>query len=402
MNPMVAEFKSLPSLLEDVFQVLDDSARESIHPELCLSLKHIYFAGCGDSHFAPLGMELAFTKLSGLPVTPMRSMKFARYFAGNLPKLGPKMQMVVGISVSGSVVRTAEALRMGRQNGLTALGLTGNPDGKVAREAEIIMKVTVPPMEKTEGMVFPGTRTYLDTTSGSLLKEAVIPGARSYFTNQIALLVMAVRIGEVRGHLTTARANEVREQIRGLSEAIEKTIQLCDAPTKNLAEAWKDSDDYVFCGAGPNFATALFSAAKILEATGDTALGQDMEEWNHLQYFVRKPSSPTFIISAGQHDLSRATETAVAAKQIGRRVVAVAPESAQSLHEAAGNSLLIADVPEMFSPLVSCIPAGLFSAYRSDIVDEPFFRNFEGGRDFEGGGGISRIQSSDMLEEWQE
>ena len=381
MNPMVEEFKSLPGLLEDVFQVLDDSARESIHPELCLSLKHIYFAGCGDSHFAPLGMELAFTKLSGLPVTPMRSMKFARYFAGNLPKLGPKMQMVVGISVSGSVVRTSEALRMGRQNGLIALGLTGNPDGKVAREAEIIMKVTVPPMEKPEGMV--------------------IPGARSYFANQIALLVMAVRIGEVRGHLTTAKANEVREQICGLSAAIEETIQMCDAPSKALAEKWQDSDDFVFCGAGPNFASALFSAAKILEATGDTALGQDMEEWNHLQYFVRKPSSPTFVISAGKRDLSRATETAVAAKQIGRRVVAVAPKSAAGLHVAAGNSLLIADVPEMFSPLVSCIPAGLFSAYRSDLVDEPFFRNFEGGRNADGGGGISRIQTSDMLEEWQ-
>ena len=402
MNPMVEEFKSLPRLLEDVFQVLDDSARQSIHPELCLSLKHIYFEGCGDSHFAPLGMELAFTKLSGLPVTPMRAMKFARYFAGNLPKLGPKMQMVVGISVSGSVARTAEALRMGRKNGMTALGLTGNPDGKVAHEAEIIMKVTVPPMAKPEGMVFPGTRSYIDPKNGKLLKEAVIPGARSYFTNQIALLVMAVRIGEVRGHLTTAKANEVREQIRGLSEDIERTIQLCDAPAKALAAAWKDSDDFVFCGAGPNFATALFSAAKILEATGDAALGQDMEEWNHLQYFVREPSSPTFIISAGQRDLSRATETAVAAKQIGRRVVAVAPENAPGLHEAAGTSLLIADVPEMFSPLVSCVPAGLFAAYRAELIDEPFFRNFEGGRNAEGGGGISRIQTSDMLEEWQE
>ena len=381
MNPMVDEFKSLPSLLQDLFQELDDSARTSIHPELCLSLKQVYFAGCGDSHFAPLGMELAFTSLSGLPVTVMRSMKFARYFAGNLPRLGPKMQMVVGISVSGAVARTAEALRMGRQNGLTTLGLTGNPDGKVAREAEIMMKVTIPPLEKPEGVV--------------------VPGARSYFTNQLALLLMAVRIGEVRGHLTTARANEVRDQIRGLSTAIEETIDLCDAPAKALAASWLDADDYVFCGAGPNFATALFSAAKILEATGDTALGQDMEEWNHLQYFVRQHSSPTFIISAGKRDLSRAIETAVAAKQIGRRVVAVAPKRAVGLNEVADISLPIADVPEMFSPLLSCIPAGLFAAYRSELIGEPFFRDFQGGRDVEEGGGISRIQTSDMLEEWQ-
>lgn len=381
MNPMIEEFKSLPGLLQDIFQGLDESARDSIHPELCLSLKHVYFAGCGDSHFAPLGMELAFSTLSGLPVTAMRSMKFARYFAGNLPRLGPKMQMVVGISVSGAVARTAEALRMGRQNGLTALGLTGNPDGKVARESEIMMKVTVPPLPKPEGVV--------------------VPGARSYFTNQIALLLMAVRIGEVRGHMTTAKANEVRAQIRGLSADIEGTIEASEAPAQELAKSWQDAEDFVFCGSGPNFATALFSAAKILEATGDTALGQDMEEWNHLQYFVRQPSSPTFIISAGQRDLSRAEETAVAARQIGRRVAAIAPKSAVTLHETAEASLPIADVPEMFSPLTACIPAGLFSAYRSGLVGEPFFRDFKGGRDVAGGGGISRIQTSDTWQEWQ-
>jgi glucosamine--fructose-6-phosphate aminotransferase (isomerizing) len=399
---MVEEFKSLPGLLQDVFQNLDDSARNSLHPELCLSLKHVYFAGCGDSHFAPLSMELAFTSLSGLPVTVMRSMKFARYFAGNLPKMGPKMQMVVGISVSGAVARTAEALRMGRQNGITALGLTGNPDGKVARESEMMMKVTIPPMERPEGLVFPGIRGNFVHGEKAAKGEAVIPGARSYFTNQVALLLMAVRIGEVRSHLTTAKANEVREQIRGLHVAIEETIQLCDAPVKALAATWQDADDFVFCGSGPNFATALFSAAKILEASGDAAMGQDMEEWNHLQYFARKISSPTFIVSAGQRDLSRATETAVAAKQIGRRVAVVAPKRAAGLHETADASLFIADIPEMFSPLVSCIPAGLFAAYRSELLDEPFFRNFQGGRNVAEGGGISRIQTSEMLEEWQE
>jgi glucosamine--fructose-6-phosphate aminotransferase (isomerizing) len=53
----------------------------------------------------------------------------------------------------------------------------------------------------------------------------------------------------------------------------------------------------------------------------------------------------------------------------------------------------------LFSPLITAIPGELFSAYRSDILDEPFFRNFGGGRSIEGGGGISRIRESEM---WQE
>jgi glucosamine--fructose-6-phosphate aminotransferase (isomerizing) len=229
----------------------------------------------------------------------------------------------------------------------------------------------------------------------------MVPGARSYFANQLALSLMAVRIGEVRGHMTTAKANEMRAQIRGLSEAMQATIDASDTAAKDLAKAWQDAEDFVFCGTGPNFATALFSAAKILEATGDPALGQDMEEWNHLQYFVRQTGTPTFLITAGQRDLSRAEETAVAARQLGRRVVAVAPRSASTLHKTADASLFMAEVPEMFSPIVASIPASLFAAYRSGLIGEPYFRDFKGGRSIAEAGGISRIQSSDMWEEWQ-
>ncbi len=47
------------------------------------------------------------------------------------------------------------------------------------------------------------------------------------------------------------------------------------------------------------------------------------------------------------------------------------------------------------------IPGELFSAYRAAALGEPFFRNFGGGRDPEGGGGISRIRTSEYWETWK-
>jgi len=41
----------------------------------------------------------------------------------------------------------------------------------------------------------------------------------------------------------------------------------------------------------------------LLEASGDTAVGQDTEEWAPLQFFARSRSTPTFFISAGGRDL---------------------------------------------------------------------------------------------------
>jgi hypothetical protein len=37
--------------------------------------------------------------------------------------------------------------------------------------------------------------------------------------------------------------------------------------------------EFVFGGAGPLYGVAMFSAAKMLEASGDPAMAQETEEW---------------------------------------------------------------------------------------------------------------------------
>ena len=54
---------------------------------------------------------------------------------------------------------------------------------------------------------------------------------------------------------------------------------------------------------------------------------------------------------------------------------------------------------EVFSPLVTSIPIELFAATRAELLGESYFRGFGGGRSQEGGGGISRIRTSDMLDD---
>jgi glucosamine--fructose-6-phosphate aminotransferase (isomerizing) len=266
---------------------------------------------------------------------------------------------------------------MAKQVGAATLALTANPAGLVGSAAETVLTVQAPAFPEQPGFV--------------------TPGVRSYTANQIALCLIAIYLGEVRGKLSLEDANALRTELAGLAEAAARTIDAADAEARVLANEWSDAVDFVFNGAGPNFAAALFSAAKMLEATGDASVGQDTEEWAHLQYFARNNATPTFIISAGGRDLSRANEVAAAAQAVGRRVVAVAPLTANSLHSAAQRSLPFADgIREMFTPIISAIPCELFAAYRSDVIHEPFFRAFGGGRSIEGGGGISRIRTSEM------
>lgn len=378
---MIEQIHSLPELLNQVYEPLDDTIRRKVDHELCLSAKRLYVVGCGDSHHAALSTELAFESLTKLPDDPMTSMLFARYAAGFIPQSGPKTNVVIGISVSGAVSRTAEALRMGRQAGATTLALTATPGSPLANEADVVLDVPVP--------------SFPDPV------DVVIPGVRSYFTSQVGLYLIAVRMAEVRGALTNAEAAAYRAKIRDFTGLVSQTIEECDAVARKAAQAWSAEQEFVLAGSGPNYASGLFVAAKILEASGDSALGQDVEEWAHLQYFAKKVGTPTFIISAGDRDLSRAEEIGVAAKQIGRQLAVISPQSASNLIASADFHFPIPQVKEMFSPLITAIPGELFAAYLAEEKKEPYFRAFKGGRDVEGGGGISRIRTSETWQEWR-
>jgi glucosamine--fructose-6-phosphate aminotransferase (isomerizing) len=343
--------------------------------KLCRSLERLYVTGCGDSHHAAVACELAFHELAGLPSLALSALPFSRYTVPFLPQRG--RTAVVGISVSGEVSRTVEALRLARQAGATTIALTGNPNSRLAQAADYVLPAKVTP-----------------------LHQLPTPGVRSFVASILILYLAAVRMGELRGRLAGDATDAARCELLGLAEAVEATVECNASAAKDLAARWTDAEEYVFLGGGPNYGTALFCAAKVLEASGEMAVGQDIEEWTHLQYFGRVESTPTFVIDAGGRCRSRAREAAVAAKAIGRRVAAVVPQHEGEITAQADVVLAIhGKVREAFSPLLYSLPGMLFADYRSQALGEAYFRGFGGGRSAEGGGGISRIRTSHIQEE---
>lgn len=376
MNPMVAQIQSLPELIRGVVPSYTDNIRRTLSGDFCRSIQHIYLTGCGDSHHASIGSQLAFKVLTGITTEAMTSLQFSRYTADTLRDV--ERCLVIGASVSGEVSRTVEGLLLARKAGAKTLALTAAPNSRIAKAADFIVDTTQPPFADPAGII--------------------IPGMRSYVANQAGLLLIAIHFGEQCGSLSVDEAEKLRIEVSALGDAAEFTIRKNEALTKKLAEDWSEADEFIFCGSGPNYASALFSAAKILEATGDPATGQDTEEWAHLQYFAKKVATPTFILTSGDRDASRAGEIVTAAHAIGRRVAVAAPLSATAFLSKADVQLPLADgIREMFSPVISAIPASLFAAYRAELLKEPYFRDFGGGRSQEGGGGISRIRTSETL-----
>jgi len=375
-NPMIAQIKSLPDLVRQVVPAYADNIATSLTRAFCQSFDHLYLMGCGDSHHVGLATQLAFRELSGIETEALTAMQFARYTSDTLHD--PQRCLVAGASVSGEVSRTLEGMLMARKAGAQVLALTATPSSRIARAADVIVDTTQPAFKDPEGMV--------------------IPGVRSFVANHVGLLLVALHLGEQRGRLTGEEVAQLRREINHLGDAIEATIEENDRLVKDLADEWQSENEFVFCGSGPGYAAALFSSAKILEASGDAAIGQDLEEWAHLQYFARNVSTPTFVISAGERDGTRAVEVVTAAQMIGRRVAVISPQEKLSMFPMDVVKIPIANsVREMFQSILTILPGSMLAAYRAETLSQTYFRDFGGGRSKEGGGGISRIRTSGTL-----
>jgi len=352
---MIAQVESLPELIRGEFDELDTRVRRLLNHNEYLSVKRIVLTGCGDSHMAGLASELAFEQIAGVPTDALTAMQAGRYAAPYFDRMFPRNPLVVGISVSGTVARTREALVMARKSGALTVALTGNPASPLASAAEKILACVVPDF-------------------------AAAPGVRSYRISLLALYLLAIRIAEIRGRLTQDEANAMRSQLKGTADSIAATIAAIKDPARQLAEVAAKHHNFVFVADGPNYATALFSAAKLMEAAGRHAAGQDTEEWAHLQYFVNDdPATPTFIISPGGRGHGRAAELIEPLKRIGRTIVAVVPEGDTAIAGSADWVLpVVGAVPEIFSPMVYAVAGELFSAHLSEAIGEPPFRRFQG------------------------
>jgi glutamine---fructose-6-phosphate transaminase (isomerizing) len=359
MNYFRDQILTLPTLIRDVTEPFAAEAARVLDTALAATTQRVHVVGCGDSYFAALATELAFAQLTDLPARAYNAMSFSRYSSGMLAGVGDS---VIGVSVSGGVTRTIEGVLRAAARGATTLAITSSDQTPIAKAAARVLTTKAPDVPNAAGVQ--------------------VPGARSYFSSLVMLYACAIRLGEARGAFTKARADDWRTALAATADAAQNTIERADASARALAEeTLAHSGDFVFCGSGPNFGTAQYCAAKMLEATGDAAIGQDIEEWAHLQYFAKTPATPTFMLSTGERDRGRVDEVRTAMRAIGRRVI----------------ELPSADCPEIFSPLVLCLPAMLFAAHRAELLGEPYFRAFRGGRSIEDGGGISRIRTSELI-----
>ena len=286
-NAMCRQVWSLPELLRQQYEDLEPKTRKVLTTPEIFSIQRIVLTGCGDSHAAAMAARYAFETLTGIPTEVVPAIELSRYYSEKQLGFAPHNPLVIAVSNSGGIARVGEAIQRAVQHGAFALGVTGNPDSLLGRSASRILPLQIPPFESA-------------------------PGTRSYLVSLLALLLLAIRFGEVRGRYTMDQAMAWRMDLLHQADALEGALPDLDSRMKALAEKWKDLEAFDFIGAGPDYAAAWFGQAKVYEATGRYAMCINTEEWLHMNFFMRNVDRiGTVLVTAGDSPaMSRALETA--------------------------------------------------------------------------------------------
>lgn len=339
------QIMSQPALLRDMVEPATQSVAAALRDVEPQRWQAIYTAGCGDSYYAGLACEMAFARFCRLPVKALAAMQFARYETRQAPTPGG----LFGISNSGEVARSIEAVALARAAGLDTVAVTGREDSRIAREAATAIAVPIAPMGRA-------------------------PGIRSYTVQLVSLLLCALRVGELRDVLTATEADHWRQRLVETADCMAATIEAADAPAREAAQRFRDSENWVFLGCGPSYATAMFSAAKMVESCGANAWGQDVEEWGHIQFFNSQEHTPTCLIVPPGRSLDRASELLPHIKAVGRRTLAVANGDRTSLPVPVDVFLPVPEpVLELFTPLVYCLAGELLAYHLAEVRQSRFF-----------------------------
>lgn len=362
-NAMRRQVLSLPNLIKNQYEDLEPKTRKVLTTPEIFSIQRIVLVGCGDSYAAAMATKHIYELLTGIPTEVVTALELSRYYDTKQLGFAPLNPLVIAISNSGSVARVGEAVQRARKNGAFVLGVTGNKESLLAKSSDKILKLDIPSFESA-------------------------PGVRSYMVSTLALLLLSIRIGEVRGKYTMDQAMDYRYDIGNQADELAKFLPEMDDKIEKIAEEWKDFSAYDFIGGGFDYAAAWFGQAKILEATGKFAMHINSEEWFHLNFFSRKAIEIGTVIVANTTNPadSRNKELVHYANKLGRPIMVITDGGKRDFGEEVDYIKVPKTKYPITMPLTQFVPTCILAGYISEMIGEEYGRGCKGKWSFADGG----------------
>lgn len=285
-------------------------------------IRYVFLAARGTSDNAGRYANYLWGALNGLPVALATPSLFTYY--QRPPKLNKAL--VVGISQSGKSPDVVSVLEEGNRRGNLTLAITNAPDSPLAEISNFVLDIKAGP-------------------------ELAVAATKSYTSELMAIAMLATALaGDMDGW----------GELERVSTWVKKTLQLDDI-VQQSAQRYRYMENCVVIGRGYNYATAFEWALKLKELTYVKAEPYSSADFLHGPVAMVAKGFPVMTVLPTGKLLLSMMELIKHLKRDLLAELVIISNSPEALSMAKTPFTIPKEVPEWLSPMVSIIPAQLFS-----------------------------------------
>lgn len=307
------------------------------------SANRFIISACGTSWHAGMVGEYMFEQFLRIPT----EVEYASEFRYRNPIVS-KEDVIFFISQSGETADSLAALREAKFRGATVLGVCNVVGSSIARESNAGVYIHAGP-------------------------EIGVASTKA-FTAQLAVIALITLFIARRKNMSMVDGKAICEELLSIPEKVEKILKL-NNEIEFIAEEFKESKNFLYLGRGYNFPVALEGALKLKEISYIHAEGYPAAEMKHGPIALIDENMPVVFIAPKDSTYEKIRSNIEEVKARGGRLIAIASESDDSIHELVDHTIRIPDTIRMLMPILTSIPLQLL-AYHIAVkkglnVDQP-------------------------------
>lgn len=307
-------------------------------------ISRIQMVACGSAYHVCVSTKYVMESMLRLPV----DVDIASEFRYRDPVLDENTLVIV-VSQSGETADSLAALREAQKRNLKVVAVVNVVGSSIAREADSVLYTWAGP-------------------------EIAVATTKAYSTQLVALYLMAIHFGRVRGVVSEERCAELVAALQQLPAKIERELEEKER-IQWFANKFASAKDIFFIGRGIDYAVCLEGSLKLKEISYVHSEAYAAGELKHGTISLIEKG--TLVVGvATQNTLYEKTVSNIReVKSRGAYIMGVTSYGNYAMEDNADFTIYVPKTEEVFSTSLSVIPLQLFAYYvavaKGVDVDKP-------------------------------
>ncbi len=318
--------------------------------ELFAKVRNVQIVACGTSYHAGMVARYWLEELAGIPCQIEVASEF-RY----RKVVVQADTLFVSISQSGETADTLAALR-------NAKALSPEQGGYLASLA--ICNVGISSLVRESDLC-------LLTQAGP---EIGVASTKAFTTQLVALMLLTLSLGQVRGTLDKALEAELVDELRRLPTRLDEALAM-DAVVEKVSELFAEKHHALFLGRGAQYPVAMEGALKLKEISYIHAEAYPAGELKHGPLALVDSDMPVVTVAPNNELLEKLKSNLQEVRARGGELLVFADEQAGMSNGEGTHVVNMPHIHDLLAPILYTIPLQLLSYYvavlKGTDVDQP-------------------------------